>query len=429
MDCGRQPPGAGEAKRSQASGGARDWNAARRVPATRSMTLARTRPMRSNSNGAAGCDASGTKDVDSRRPWKSRPGRGLHRPPVSGACLGSGYASTPAGRCQPSMARAPLQARTRNLKCRGHGDARTTVQAAAPMRRARGKRRIVGAGRFATTMTSLASNVSPFAHHRGRHYAGARKALSRMTGQVVIAEAEPRTRHFVMTYVLRYNITYVGSTPTMEPALRDRPPTVRWTVKEPRPSRRKSNGRSHVLLSAMAAVLVAGLMILPACAQDGAVRLKVVATFSILGDFAKKIGGDRADVATLVGPKRRCSRLHADRRGCTVGQECATSHRQWSRAGGMAAAADRSLSGSKASIVTASDGIVPRKVDAGNRHRTPGSADPHAWQSVANAEVYVANIRDAMIAADPADADVYKASASHLIWRSSKRSTMTLGRR
>ena len=151
-------------------------------------------------------------------------------------------------------------------------------------------------------MTSLASNVSPFAHHRGRHYAGACKALSRMTGQVVIAEAEPRTRHFVMTYVLRYNITYVGSTPTMEPALRDRPPTVRWTVKEPRPSRRKSNGRSHVLLSAMAAVLVAGLMILPACAQDGAVHLKVVATFSILGDFAKKIGGDRADVATLVGP-------------------------------------------------------------------------------------------------------------------------------
>ena len=62
--------------------------------------------------------------------------------------------------------------------------------------------------------------------------------------------------------------------------------------------------------------------------------------------------------------------------------------------------------------MTASDGIVPRKVDAGNRHRTPGSADPHAWQSVANAEVYVANIRDAMIAADPADADVYKANAS-----------------
>jgi zinc/manganese transport system substrate-binding protein len=58
---------------------------------------------------------------------------------------------------------------------------------------------------------------------------------------------------------------------------------------------------------------------------------------------------------------------------------------------------------------------VPRKVAAGeilSRDRGAGSLDPHAWQSVANAEIYVANIRDAMVAADPADAATYKANAS-----------------
>src|SRR6266478_4227846 len=37
----------------------------------------------------------------------------------------------------------------------------------------------------------------------------------------------------------------------------------------------------------------------PARAQD---RLNVVASFSILGDFARNVGGDRVNVTTLVGP-------------------------------------------------------------------------------------------------------------------------------
>src|SRR5947207_8315220 len=31
-------------------------------------------------------------------------------------------------------------------------------------------------------------------------------------------------------------------------------------------------------------------------------RLNVVASFSILGDFVRNVGGDRVDVTTLVGP-------------------------------------------------------------------------------------------------------------------------------
>jgi zinc/manganese transport system substrate-binding protein len=59
--------------------------------------------------------------------------------------------------------------------------------------------------------------------------------------------------------------------------------------------------------------------------------------------------------------------------------------------------------GNKATIVTASDGIAPRKLSS--------DADPHAWQSVANAKIYVANIRDAMVAADAADAEAFRVNA------------------
>ena len=50
---------------------------------------------------------------------------------------------------------------------------------------------------------------------------------------------------------------------------------------------------------AIVAVALAVLCVAPAHAQD---RLKVIASFSILGDFVSNVGGDRVEIATLVGP-------------------------------------------------------------------------------------------------------------------------------
>ena len=61
-------------------------------------------------------------------------------------------------------------------------------------------------------------------------------------------------------------------------------------------------------------------------------------------------------------------------------------------------------SGSKAPIIAASNGVAPIKAGS--------SADPHAWQSVANAKIYVTNIRDALVAADPAGAEVFRRQAA-----------------
>src|SRR5258708_5972270 len=60
-------------------------------------------------------------------------------------------------------------------------------------------------------------------------------------------------------------------------------------------------------------------------------------------------------------------------------------------------------SGSKAPIITATKGVAPLE--------NGSDTDPHAWQSVVNAKTYVANISDALIAADPADAQVFRANA------------------
>ena len=67
---------------------------------------------------------------------------------------------------------------------------------------------------------------------------------------------------------------------------------------------------------------------------------------------------------------------------------------------------DRLIAASKtkAKIVTVSAGVAPRQGEEG--------LDPHAWQDVANARRYVENIRDALVAADPGRAALYRANAT-----------------
>jgi zinc/manganese transport system substrate-binding protein len=145
--------------------------------------------------------------------------------------------------------------------------------------------------------------------------------------------------------------------------------------------------------------LVLAALASPACAQD---RLNVVASFSILGDFAKNVGGDRIEVATLVGAN---GDVHVYAPAPADAKKIADAKLVIINGLGLEGWLPRLVqsSGSKARIVTATDGIAPRVLGVAD--------DPHAWQSVANAKVYVANIRDALVAADPADQAVFRANA------------------
>lgn len=156
--------------------------------------------------------------------------------------------------------------------------------------------------------------------------------------------------------------------------------------------------------------LVAGLALpLPAFAQE---KLPVVASFSILGDFVREIGGERVAVTTLVGPDGDAhvySPTPADAKTVAGAKLVVVNGLKFE---GWLTRLIKS-SGTKATVATATTGITALKMadDHGHGH-SHGGEDPHAWQSVANARHYVGNVRDALIAADPAGKATYEANAA-----------------
>jgi len=158
-------------------------------------------------------------------------------------------------------------------------------------------------------------------------------------------------------------------------------------------------------LLASLAGLVAGLLTaLPAAAEPA---LKVVASFSIIGDFARQVGGDRISLTTLVGPG---GDSHVYRPSPDDVRRVADAQLVIINGLGLEGWLPRLVdaAGHRARIVTATDGIAPRRPAEAQSGR---DADPHAWQSVANAKVYVTNIRDAFVAVDPANATIYQTNA------------------
>lgn len=178
--------------------------------------------------------------------------------------------------------------------------------------------------------------------------------------------------------------------------------------------------RRHLIAAAMAVGLPALGMAGPAFAQDAApaTKLPVVASFSILGDFVQEVGGDRIAVSTLVGPN---GDAHVFQPAPADAKKVAAAKVVFVNGLGFEGWMNRLIkaSGTKATIVVATKGVAPRKMEeeeGGHDHGKDAHAheetDPHAWQSVANAKLYVANVRDGLIAADPAGKATYEANAS-----------------
>lgn len=159
------------------------------------------------------------------------------------------------------------------------------------------------------------------------------------------------------------------------------------------------------------AILLLVLSINPSWSQD---KINVVASFSILGDFVRSVGSERVAVTTLVGPNGDAhvyTPTPADAKTITSAKLVFVNGLGFE---GWLPRLVKSAGG-KATIVTATQGIKPRESeegghDHGGKH-DHGHDDPHAWQSVTNAKLYIANIRDALVNVDPAGADAYKANA------------------
>ena len=139
-------------------------------------------------------------------------------------------------------------------------------------------------------------------------------------------------------------------------------------------------------------------------------KLPVVATFSILADFARNVGGERIEVTALVGPN---GDTHVYQPKPADAKELGAARLILVNGLGLEGWIDRLIkaSGAKAPVVVATKGIKPQQM----REEGRVELDPHAWQSIADAKIYVANIRDGLIAADPEGASAYRANAENYL--------------
>ena len=162
--------------------------------------------------------------------------------------------------------------------------------------------------------------------------------------------------------------------------------------------------RSRIL-----ATLLVCLSVLPLAAYAQERKpIPVVATFSVIADFVRNIGGDRVTVTSLVGPDGD-AHVYAptpqDARTLGAAQLVVMNGLKFE--GWI----DRLVksSGTKARIITATQGIKPIASTEPDSHGH--EADPHAWHDIANARIYVANIRDGLSAVDPDGKVIYAYTA------------------
>lgn len=150
------------------------------------------------------------------------------------------------------------------------------------------------------------------------------------------------------------------------------------------------------------AAAVLALSSLPASAHD----LKIVASFSILGDMVEQVVGEHAEVTTIVGPD---ADAHVYQPSVADARAVAQADVIFVNGLGFETWSDTLIaeSGSKGTVFVATDGITPLLVE--------GATDPHAWNALTNGVIYVENIRDAMTETLPDHADEFAANAATYI--------------
>lgn len=179
-----------------------------------------------------------------------------------------------------------------------------------------------------------------------------------------------------------------------------------------------------MLRSVIAIAFLAGSV--PALAQP----IEVVATFSILADMTRNVGGERVAVTTLVGPG---GDPHVFQPTPQEARAIAEADLVVVNGLGFESWLDRLVeaSGYDGPIVVASQRVTPLSADSHDhdegdahanhaqgedhagevRHEDDEVYDPHAWQDLGNARLYVAAIADGLAAADPEGAGHYAANA------------------
>lgn len=192
---------------------------------------------------------------------------------------------------------------------------------------------------------------------------------------------------------------------------------------------RPSSGRRLTLVAAAASLLllagcgerqttepVASMADKPAVGE--AAPLRVVSSFSILGDVARQIGGEQVEVLDIVGPGQDAHVYQvtpADIRRLGEAQLVLMNG-----LGYEGAALERAVRDSQVPVAIASAGI--KTLAGGHAHddehdhdhdkaggqHDAAAPDPHIWQNPVLMQAYAANIAKALIQADPAHQQGYE---------------------
>ncbi len=151
--------------------------------------------------------------------------------------------------------------------------------------------------------------------------------------------------------------------------------------------------------------------------------IQAVASFSILGDLVRQVGGERVQVEVLVGAG---SDAHVFQPTPAQARLVGQAQVVFSNGLGFEGWMSRLLktAGYKGQQVVVSQGIQPMKEAGYDDHKDHkhgghdhGETDPHAWQSVGNAKVFVKNIAQGLCRADAAGCEAYDRNARAYVAR------------
>ena len=151
-------------------------------------------------------------------------------------------------------------------------------------------------------------------------------------------------------------------------------------------------------LTKLVAIIAFTLYASASLAED---RIKIIASFSILGDMVEQVVGDLADVTTIVGPD---ADAHVYQPSVADARAVADADIIFINGLGFETWSDTLIaeSGTNASVHVATAGVKIVTID--------GSTDPHAWNSLSNGVVYVNNIASTLSEKMPTKADVIEAN-------------------
>src|SRR6202158_2625041 len=177
--------------------------------------------------------------------------------------------------------------------------------------------------------------------------------------------------------------------------------------------------KSNASICARFRTILAGVVILLCAGSAGAAeRIKVVATFSVIGDMIANVAGDRVDLVTLGGPGGDTELFKpslADGKSVAEAKivfmnDLNDEFEPWLEPllKGVKFGGTKIVVSRGAKTYTSTEERAPRS-------KAAEEIDQHAWLDPKNGVIYVRNIAAALAKSDPANAPDYRARAAAYI--------------